>query len=190
MNVEKTPRALMDLPVTATCLDEGAYGRALSAFLTRTPLTDLATASRPSPAFYWTAETLGLIASRTGRTLALGRFPSRRPGRSTRARSCDAPSVQVQAWQAAMVALDLLGERALAEAESVASSSDKPLPRADSEGDASFARGAGALVARQMIATRGEAFSETERHRLLGLLELRASSPAAKETERLLAHGA
>jgi hypothetical protein len=189
VNVEKTPRPLMDLPTTASCLDEAAYGRAVSAFLAKTPLTDLATMHRASPGFFWTADSLSLIASRAGRTLAmraLALAPSAAVdaalGRATRR------LFKSQAWQAAIVALDLLGERALAEAEAVATTSDKPLPRSDAEGDASFARGAGALVARQSIAMHGESFSEAERGRLLSLLELRASSPAAKETEQLLAH--
>jgi len=43
---------------------------AISAWLSRSPLTDLATAARRAPAFRWTDATLSLIATIPGRTLA------------------------------------------------------------------------------------------------------------------------
>ena len=168
VNIERTPRPLMDLPATAGALDDAAFGHTLSAFLAKTPLTDIATAHRTSPAFQWTSASLGLVGARSGRTLAtraLSLGPQNQVdaalGRAT------LQLFKAQSWQAAMVALELLGERALAEAETNAGTTDKPLAPSESADDGSFARAAGALVARQTIATRGDAFSEAERGRLL-----------------------
>ncbi|WP_437737074.1 hypothetical protein [Sorangium sp. So ce1335] len=46
------------------------FADALSLWLTRTPLTDLATATRKSPPFAWSASTLAIVATPPGRTLA------------------------------------------------------------------------------------------------------------------------
>ncbi|WP_437878271.1 hypothetical protein [Sorangium sp. So ce513] len=46
------------------------FADALSLWLTRTPLTDLATATRTSPPFAWSASTLAVVATPPGRTLA------------------------------------------------------------------------------------------------------------------------
>ena len=46
------------------------YVGQLSAWLALSPLTDLATAGRSEPAFRWTAATVGLVATSTGRRLA------------------------------------------------------------------------------------------------------------------------
>lgn len=50
--------------------DEAAFRDALGAWLTRSPLTDIATLTRRAPAFGWSTSTLSLIASTAGRTLA------------------------------------------------------------------------------------------------------------------------
>jgi hypothetical protein len=62
---------LADMPVGAAALPADAYADVLSLFLTRTPLTDLATAARKSPPFAWSASTLALVAAGPGRMLAL-----------------------------------------------------------------------------------------------------------------------
>lgn len=46
------------------------FSRALSLWLSRTPLTDLGTLARRSPAFAWSAPTLSLVATPPGRALA------------------------------------------------------------------------------------------------------------------------
>ncbi|AUX41937.1 hypothetical protein SOCE26_033620 [Sorangium cellulosum] len=46
------------------------YADALALWLTRTPLTDLATATRKSPPFAWSASTLAIVATVPGRSLA------------------------------------------------------------------------------------------------------------------------
>ncbi|MBI4703862.1 MAG: hypothetical protein HY744_22355 [Deltaproteobacteria bacterium] len=57
----------------------GAYARALGAWLSCTPLTDLAWADRPSPAFAWTANSLSLVSTVEGRNLALRAVARRQP---------------------------------------------------------------------------------------------------------------
>jgi hypothetical protein len=57
------------------------FNEALSLWLTRSPLTDLAEAARKAPAFSWSASTLSLIATAPGRSLAfraLARQPAER----------------------------------------------------------------------------------------------------------------
>ena len=55
----------------APVLVADGYVAALSRWLALTPLTDLATMSRDTPAFRWSAETLALVSTPVGRTLAL-----------------------------------------------------------------------------------------------------------------------
>src|SRR5262249_37592229 len=51
-------------------VQEDGYRDVLSLWLSRSPLTDLATASRPAPSFAWSASTLSLVATPPGRSLA------------------------------------------------------------------------------------------------------------------------
>ncbi|WP_437717900.1 hypothetical protein WMF45_16685 [Sorangium sp. So ce448] len=46
------------------------FAEALSLWMTRTPLTDLATAARKDPPFAWSASTLAVVATPAGRSLA------------------------------------------------------------------------------------------------------------------------
>lgn len=46
------------------------FAEALSLWMTRTPLTDLATAARKDPPFAWSASTLAIVATPPGRSLA------------------------------------------------------------------------------------------------------------------------
>lgn len=65
----RVPLADMSAGVTGVAPDE--YADLLAHWLGRSPLTDIATATRPSPAFAWSASTLSLAATTPGRTLAL-----------------------------------------------------------------------------------------------------------------------
>lgn len=65
----RVPLAEMVAGVTGVSPDD--YAELLALWLGRSPLTDLATATRPSPAFAWSASTLSLVATPPGRTLAL-----------------------------------------------------------------------------------------------------------------------
>jgi hypothetical protein len=86
---------------------------ALSRWLTRTPLTDLATATRREPVFAWSGPTLALIATPVGRSLA-SRVLAREPAdlvaaaldRATRA----IPAEQAQAAELARAFTAEVGE--------------------------------------------------------------------------------
>jgi hypothetical protein len=191
VNVEKAARPLMDLPASGGAVDADAFAQSIGRFLARTPLTDVATCHRTAPVFQWTAESLGLVATRPGRTLvgrALGFVPSNLVdgalGQSTRR------LVLARAWQSAGIALDLLGERALAQAIAADPRSDPPPFSKDPRDDAAYARVAGALVGRQFIATHGEVFAEDERRRLLARLEPAATSALARQLETALSGAA
>lgn len=71
-NVEVETRrvGLAEMAQGISGLSPEDYADALALFLTRTPLTDLATATRRSPPFAWSASTLAIVASPPGRTLA------------------------------------------------------------------------------------------------------------------------
>jgi hypothetical protein len=187
VNEVKLPRPLMDLPSAGAAIDVDAFNGAVRAFLERTPLTDLATCTREAPEFVWTASTLSFVASRAGRTLAtraLAQQPSQpideALGRATRALLLE------RAWAPAAIAMDVLAERALARAEmslSRAEEGDLGL----GEGDAAFARAAGAIAAGEWLTSRSASFHERERRALTQALEPLASSKAAREVHALLA---
>jgi hypothetical protein len=188
---DKTPRPLMDLPTSGSPVDPGKFAATVAEFLRRTPLTDLATCTRPSPPFVWTDSAVSLVTSRNGRTLVVRALSRERDaavdavlGRATRFLF----GQRAFPWLGPI--LDLLGERLLGEATArLAAAREEPEPLAAGGGqetDLAFARAAGALVARKFIATRGECFSENERKALLGLLGPLAQTPAAREIEQLV----
>lgn len=59
------------------------FENALSQWLTRTPLTDLANLLRPQPIFRWSGPTLSLVAISPGRTLALRLLDRQKAGNKT-----------------------------------------------------------------------------------------------------------
>jgi hypothetical protein len=187
VHVAKTPRPLMDLAVNGGGVSSDRFELSVRALLRKTPLTDLATCTRAAPRFTWTGDTLSLVATRAGKTLA---------ARALRAVNADAVDDALgratrsllvnQAWKSAAIALDLLGERALAAAEAALAKPDEPLAP-PGQGDAAFARAAGAFVARRWIAMHGECFGGAERGGLLRALEPAATSRAAQELEQLMA---
>jgi hypothetical protein len=61
---------LVDMSSDIAVIPGDAWLDALSVWLARSPLTDVATAARRSPAFRWSDPTLSLIATVPGRTLA------------------------------------------------------------------------------------------------------------------------
>ena len=69
--VRLTPASVPVLALHPLAVDPAVLEGALAAILTRTPLTDIATCTREAPRFAWTTWTLGLVASRGGRTLAI-----------------------------------------------------------------------------------------------------------------------
>jgi hypothetical protein len=185
VNVTHTPRPLMDMPAGGAAIEAMRLGTAVTAFLAHTPLTDLATCARATPFFAWGAPTLSLIAMTGGRTLA-ERALAREPkgavdaalGRATRALATK------RAWKAVEIALELLAERALAEAYAASSPSEAARPvKASGTPDAAFARAAGALVARARITSDLSALPPAECARLVAALEPITSSSAARDVE-------
>lgn len=182
----KTPRPLMELPTSGAAVDAHRFGWVTEAFLRKTPLTDLATVTRPLPAFAWSHETLSLVATHAGRTIvnrALALLPAREVdaalGRATK------QLFNGKAMRALFVAVDLLRDRALA-AASARLATDAPEPLPTEANDAAFAVGAGALAASHWIAQTGGGFTERERKALLAVLAPAANGPAAGEVKALI----
>ena len=70
VRVDATKIPLADMIVGTPGASTADFNEVLALWLTRTPLTDLATASRKTPAFAWSASTLALVATPFGRALA------------------------------------------------------------------------------------------------------------------------
>lgn len=107
-------RPLVSLPEFGGHVDKDRWMAACIGLLRRTPLTDLATLARDAPQFEWSAETLGLVATRAGRTLAARILRAENEtavltslGRATRA------LVERGSFRSASVAAELLCELAL-----------------------------------------------------------------------------
>ncbi len=79
VQVDATRVPLADMPVGLIGITPDEFQELLALWLTRSPLTDLAEATRKAPTFAWSASTLSLIATAPGRTLAF-RAISRIPG--------------------------------------------------------------------------------------------------------------
>ena len=180
---QTTERGFDALPETAS-VDKELYERALRSFTSKTPLTDWAHCNRAFPAFRFTAENLGLIGSRAGKTLvlrALAKKPSHEVdpslGRAMRL------LVEQKAWQALSQVTDLLAERALLRAE-VEAGVRNAAPRDDADKDAVFARCTGALVAKKWLAEHST-FRPSELRAILAVLDAEVLSPAATEVREL-----
>ena len=61
---------LADMPAGVVGISPADFADVLALWLTRSPLTDLATATRKTPPFAWSASTLALVAAGPGRMLA------------------------------------------------------------------------------------------------------------------------
>lgn len=61
---------LAEMPLGIAAVPPSDFADVLALWLTRTPLTDLATCTRQNPAFAWSASTLSLVATGPGRMLA------------------------------------------------------------------------------------------------------------------------
>jgi hypothetical protein len=188
VNVEKTARTIMDLPGAGGFVDAARFGATLSGLLARTPLTDLATCFRPVPVFAWGSESLGLVGTGPGRSLAaraLALAPRQDTdaalGRATRA------LIDGGAFGAAAIAIDLLAERALSHAELADPEKGRDGRRSEARelatagtDDATYARSVGALVACAELRSPTSPFSERDRVELLARLAPLASSPVAR----------
>lgn len=178
VQIDKTVHPLYELPSHGGRTPGDRFASTLATFLGRTPLTDLATCARPSPAFTWSRETLSLLSTRAGRTLAVRALEhvsspevDAALGRATK------PLVLARATHALVVVLGLLGERAMAAAEERLLKNEASVLGTNVSEDLAFGRGLGAWAAMQQIAVHGEAFSEHARAMLLGQLRVLAPEP-------------
>jgi hypothetical protein len=183
----RTPRPLMELPTSGAAVDVQRFVWTVEAILRKTPLTDLATIDRLSPAFAWTHENLALVATRAGRTMAM-RALAALPRRAVDAALGRATKhlFAVKAPRALAVAVDLLRDRALEAASARLGGHEDADPFGADQNDAAFAISAGAIVASQWIARTGGGFSDADRRALLQVLAPAAASKAAKEVRALL----
>jgi hypothetical protein len=188
VTLTKKREALFDLAPLPVPRDRVV--RAMASFLSRSPLTDLATCARSEPVFAWSASTIGLLAEPVGRRLAL-RAVALLPagaadaslGRATRALGRgDGPAMGH--------VLRFLGDRALGAIASPDGSSIEAslAPDALAE-DALFARALGAFAARGKLEGDGNeehgAFRPGERTRwLTGLSAVIAREPAVEDFVR------
>jgi hypothetical protein len=207
VEVLRTARPLLDLAPVA--VDSDRLTETLTALLSRTPLTDLATCTRSAPAFAWHATTLDFLAAIPGRALAL-RALARLPALETDTALGHATRALLIAGyrHIAAPALSLLGDRAVADAErrlepgggprspgQVRGASDaraQEIARAEARGpahDAVFARALGALVARRALRGGAGPWSDEARLRLVGALAAVAQSAAAREARAFLERG-
>jgi hypothetical protein len=93
IDAQRIPLTDMMLGLKGIGADE--FNEALSLWLTRSPLTDLAEAARTAPAFSWSASTLSLIATAPGRSLAfraLARQPAARVAAALARANAQVPS--------------------------------------------------------------------------------------------------
>jgi hypothetical protein len=184
VRTEILARGVMDLPGAGGAVDLGSFAGSLRRFLAKTPLTDLATCHRRAPVFAWGNETLGLVATSAGRTLATRAF-ARAPtsavdaslGRATRALIAD------RSWRSAGIAFDVLAERALARAETAGRSAEPLAFSKDETDDASYAQCVGARVACEGLRAGTGALSATDRAELLARLMPAASSGTARKLD-------
>lgn len=70
VNVDARQIGIADMSIGVSAVQTDDFLDALALWLTRSPLTDLATATRASPLFAWSQSTLSLVATAPGRSLA------------------------------------------------------------------------------------------------------------------------
>lgn len=182
VSVIRTPVHVLDMGPLA--VERERLTHAVQSFLTRTPLTCLATCTRDAPSFEWHESSLALLGARGGRTLALRALDRLDPGqvdaalgRATRRllmgelRSLAAPAVT------------LLGERTLAESLKVPSG--RPPPYEGGE-DSQFARALGAVAAERQLATEGAILTPREHERMSGAISRAAQTPSARAARAML----
>jgi hypothetical protein len=187
VTVIRTRPALLDLAPIA--VDRAIWAAAIGSLLMRSPLTDLATCGRKTPAFAWNEAVLALIGEPAGRTLGLRALDRSPPadvdaalGRATR------ELLSLQSLPPAAAILDVLAERALARVMAGDPPPDPMPPEATaptrSATDRIFARALGAAVARRSLDQTPSAWPAD---RLPQWLEaLRNASAASPEAERWL----
>jgi hypothetical protein len=103
IDAKRIPLSEMTIGLKGIGADD--FNEALSLWLTRSPLTDLAEAARKAPAFSWSASTLSLIATTPGRSLAfraLSRQPAERVAAALARANAQIPSSLDEARELAL----------------------------------------------------------------------------------------
>jgi hypothetical protein len=180
VSVVRVPRPLLELAPIA--VDRERLSAAVAELLVRTPLTDLATCTRPAPLFEWHPSTLALAASDAGRTIslrALARCEASEVdgalGRATRALLAGPHREQ------STPAVSLLADRAISDAQQrMQAECARP-----SAAEPTFALALGALAARCALVAGEGAWSPVDRARLIEALTPPARSAAAREAHHL-----
>jgi hypothetical protein len=204
VEIVRTPRPLLD--VAPVAIDRDRLTETVTSLLTRTPLTDLASCTRSSPAFAWHASTLGLVATTAGRALALRALARLAPTETDAALGRATREMLAAGYRhVAAPAVSLLADRALVDAERRLESGHRVRGLGETRGDrdaraqeaspaqargpapdAVFARALGALVARRTLRAGGGPWPDEARLRLVGALAIHAQSAAAREANALL----
>ncbi len=185
VHVDKVPRALAELPTAGGHVPPALFEGGVAAWLRKTPLTDLATCARATPAFAWSPETLALAATRAGRTLALRALDGIVAvdvevalGRATKA------LIAARAVQPLAVVAALLGERALAAAVERA---ERATPESETTSeDALVARAVGAIGASELLAANENALRPDVARAVRGQLQPWLVSAPGQTTKALL----
>ena len=175
VNVTRTSRPLLE--VRPLAIDRERLFAAVAALLARTPITDLATCTRATPPFAWSAPTLALLATPAGRTLAtraLARLPSGDVDAAL-GRACREVITHRRGLPGEVLAL--LADRAIAEAQGYAVADPAPSPSTEAD----VARCLGAAAALDALAKSGSAWPEAQRRALYAALE-----PSARRASALL----
>jgi hypothetical protein len=185
VHVDKIPRPLVDLPRAGGHIETNDFEGGLAAWLRKTPLTDIATCARPAPSFAWSPETLALVSSRAGRTLALRSLDDlvaldveTALGRATQ------PLLAARASAPLAIVAALLGERALAVAVDRA---ERGTPETEPPAaEALVARAVGAYGAAQLLAANERAFRPDLSHAVRWQLQPWIQSPPGQTAKALL----
>jgi hypothetical protein len=185
VHVDKVPRPLADLPSAGGHVAPAVFSAGVSAWLRKTPLTDLATCARATPAFAWTPETLALLTTRAGRTLALRALEGvialdveTALGRATK------PLIAARAAQPLAIVAALLGERSLAAAVERA---ERATPEGEAPGeDAIVARAVGAIGASELLAANDRTLQADLARAVRGQLQPWLASAPGQTTKALL----
>ncbi len=79
VNVDARKIPLADMPIGIPAVSLPDFADVLGLWLTRSPLTDLATCTRQGPLFAWSASTLSFVATPPGRMIAFRALAGERP---------------------------------------------------------------------------------------------------------------
>lgn len=194
VHVDKNPRPLLELPGAGGHVDPSLFASGVSTWLRKTPLTDFATCERSSPPFAWSQETLVLVSTRAGRTLALRALDAlARLDVETALGRATKPLLAARATQALAIVTTLLGERALALAVQRA---ERRAPEPESavaggtaqtrEEDAFVARAVGAYGATLLLAANKAALAPDLATAAMGQLAPWTKTPPAETAKALL----